>query len=198
MEEIIEILAVEILMLFDKDASIQRSFYVPREYGCNGHGLSEKAIINFDSLIEYMATREFFNMVKEGQDLIEEEKKEQEEKRKRIDEMIKYMNNNLEDERYASVKGIVGVKDILLNKKLNYYDMSIRQRNYVDGVYKYMQEIGQFCENKNKKIPDYIYYPEHNDRYLKQCLYNLQEKADRGIITEEEWKMIEDKFGGYL
>ena len=24
-----------------------------------------------------------------------------------------------------------------------------------------------------------VYYPEHNDRYLKQCYYNLQEKADR-------------------
>lgn len=41
-------------------------------------------------------------------------------------------------------------------------------------------------------------YREHNDRYLKQCLYNLQEKADRGIITQEEWQKIEDKFGGYL
>lgn len=41
-------------------------------------------------------------------------------------------------------------------------------------------------------------YKEHNDRYLKQCLYNLQEKADRGIITQEEWQKIEDKFGGML
>ena len=37
-------------------------------------------------------------------------------------------------------------------------------------------------------------YPEHNNRYLKQCYYNLQEKADRGIITQEEWKKIEDRF----
>ena len=41
-------------------------------------------------------------------------------------------------------------------------------------------------------------YKEHNDRYLKQCLYNLQEKADRGIITKEEWQKIEDKFGGIM
>ena len=33
-------------------------------------------------------------------------------------------------------------------------------------------------------------YVEHNDRYLKQCCYNLQEKYDRGIITEEEWQKI--------
>lgn len=38
------------------------------------------------------------------------------------------------------------------------------------------------------------HYKEHNDRYLKQCYYNLQEKADRGIITKEEWKKIEDRF----
>ncbi|MEE1282758.1 MAG: pyrimidine dimer DNA glycosylase/endonuclease V [Acutalibacteraceae bacterium] len=43
-----------------------------------------------------------------------------------------------------------------------------------------------------------INYPEHNDRYLKQCLYNLQEKADRGIISQEEWQKIEDKFGGVM
>lgn len=40
------------------------------------------------------------------------------------------------------------------------------------------------------KKDDFEYYPEHNDRYLKQCYYNLQEKADRGIITKEEWKLI--------
>jgi uncharacterized protein (TIGR02328 family) len=44
----------------------------------------------------------------------------------------------------------------------------------------------------------YYIYKEHNDRYLKQCLYNLQEKADRNIITKEEWQKIEDKFGGIL
>lgn len=64
---------------------------------------------------------------------------------------------------------------------------------------KYLLEIFDFCENEidylilNKSI-----FKEHNDRYLKQCLYNLQEKADRGIITQEEWQKIEDKFGGYL
>ena len=46
--------------------------------------------------------------------------------------------------------------------------------------------------------PGYENYLEHNERYLKQCLYNLQEKADRGIITKEEWQKIEDKFGEYL
>lgn len=46
----------------------------------------------------------------------------------------------------------------------------------------------KFCNNEYIKEN----YPEHNNRYLKQCYYNLQEKYDRGIITEEEWKKIEN------
>lgn len=38
----------------------------------------------------------------------------------------------------------------------------------------------------------------HDDRYLKQCLFNLQEKYDCGGISEEEWKRIEDNFKEYL
>lgn len=34
----------------------------------------------------------------------------------------------------------------------------------------------------------------HNDRYLRQCLANLQEKHDCGAIPEEEWKKIADKY----
>lgn len=30
----------------------------------------------------------------------------------------------------------------------------------------------------------------HNERYLKQCLFNLQEKYDCGGIPEDEWKLI--------
>lgn len=30
----------------------------------------------------------------------------------------------------------------------------------------------------------------HNDRYLKQCYYNLQEKYDCGGISENDWIVI--------
>lgn len=33
----------------------------------------------------------------------------------------------------------------------------------------------------------------HTDRYLKQCLYNLEEKYDRGGISQEEWNKIYHK-----
>ena len=38
----------------------------------------------------------------------------------------------------------------------------------------------------------------HNDRYLKQCLYNLQEKYDCGGIEESEWTNILKEFGGNI
>ena len=38
----------------------------------------------------------------------------------------------------------------------------------------------------------------HNDRYLKQCLYNLQEKYDCGGITQLEWKKIETIYNNYF
>ena len=34
----------------------------------------------------------------------------------------------------------------------------------------------------------------HNVRYLRQCLYNLQEKYDCGGISKEEWYNIERNF----
>ena len=42
------------------------------------------------------------------------------------------------------------------------------------------------------------HYKEHNDRYLKQCYYNLQEKYDRGIITKEEWELIHKNIYGLI
>lgn len=45
---------------------------------------------------------------------------------------------------------------------------------------------------------DIIFEEKMNERYLKQCLYNLQEKYDCGGISQEEWQKIDDKFGEYL
>lgn len=32
----------------------------------------------------------------------------------------------------------------------------------------------------------------HNDRYLKQCFYNLEEKYDCGGIPQDEWVVVKD------
>lgn len=50
---------------------------------------------------------------------------------------------------------------------------------------KYYDEVYGFCKGFSIK-----HYPEHNNRYLKQCFFNLEEKFNRGIITEREWDKI--------
>lgn len=39
---------------------------------------------------------------------------------------------------------------------------------------------------------DDIYTGWHNDRYLRQCFYNLQEKADCGITPVEAFLRVEE------
>lgn len=53
-----------------------------------------------------------------------------------------------------------------------------------------LQEIHEFCSGGNAMFN----YPEHNNRYLRQCYFNLQEKYDRNIITGEEWNLIQNNF----
>lgn len=55
---------------------------------------------------------------------------------------------------------------------------------------KYLEEIKEFC--CSEKEDKCFHYPEHNERYLKQCYFNLQEKYDRGIIPEEEFKKVQE------
>jgi uncharacterized protein (TIGR02328 family) len=90
---------------------------------------------------------------------------------------------------------------ILVNKILNYpmsyfvkYSIKVREemarRGYrtMDSV---MNKIASVKED-DLTLPDWetVYYDWHNDRYLKQCYYNLQEKYDCGGITEEDWVTI--------
>lgn len=51
---------------------------------------------------------------------------------------------------------------------------------------------------RDREVDENLFYPEHNDRYLRQCYYNLQEKADRGIISKEEWELIHKKIYGRI
>lgn len=45
-------------------------------------------------------------------------------------------------------------------------------------------------------IGEPIYFDWHNKRYLRQCYYNLEEKYDRGGISEKEWMVVFSNFGG--
>ena len=74
------------------------------------------------------------------------------------------------------------------------YELEHRNINFNINFIKEMQD---FCHTniadiKYKYNNQDLIYPEHNNRYLKQCYYNLQEKYDRKIITEIEWDKIVD------
>lgn len=46
---------------------------------------------------------------------------------------------------------------------------------------------------------DVIIYPDwHNDRYLLQCYFNLEEKYDRGGIQHWEWDIVDDYVSSVL
>ena len=54
------------------------------------------------------------------------------------------------------------------------------------------EDLGYFAE-EGTYDPDILFQGWHNDRYLLQCYFNLEEKYDCGGIPEEEWLRI-DKF----
>lgn len=53
------------------------------------------------------------------------------------------------------------------------------------------EDLGYFAED-GKYDPDILFQGWHNDRYLRQCYFNLQEKYDCGGITDDEWSKIEN------
>ena len=114
---------------------------------------------------------------------------------------------------------------ILINPIMD-YDLN-HFRLYCNLVIKEMEKRGYNVSDKTKeKLNKYInYYKEmiimqttrifildnryndgyrelfdnwHTDRYLIQCLYNLEEKYDRGGITPEEWDKIYNKYFTYI
>ena len=85
-------------------------------------------------------------------------------------------------------------------KKVKEYPF-VHLYNYGELVYKEMRKRGHnisfrkfedYFEREEKEYIDYanIFYDWHNRRYLRQCYYILQEKADCGNITETEWLEI--------
>ena len=85
------------------------------------------------------------------------------------------------------------VKDYFPIVFLEYVDMVVKELKKRNIKYqrKYYDEIIAFCFVP-LNVRQNFRYKEHNDRYLKQCYYNLQEKADRGIITKEEWDKLKE------
>ena len=88
---------------------------------------------------------------------------------------------------------------LLVNKVLDYEPAHLALYSY--RVAEEMRRRGYSCDvslyTKHLAIGSTVISDEdmfdgwHNDRYIRQCLLNLQEKFDCGGITAEEWqKMI--------
>ena len=94
---------------------------------------------------------------------------------------------------------------ILVNSIMNYpldhfcwYTQKVchelSNRGYYSDFYKFVETL-PMKENGLPYYPiknDLLFSGWHNDQYLQQCYQNLQEKHDRGGITDEEWQKIED------
>lgn len=91
---------------------------------------------------------------------------------------------------------------LLVNKVLDYpmshfveYSIRIRQemtkRGYrtMDSVMNKIVSVR--ADDLTFPAWETVYATWHNDRYLAQCYYNLQEKYDCGGIAQEDWEKIE-------
>lgn len=103
---------------------------------------------------------------------------------------------------------------ILVNKVTDYppnhffhYTELILDEIHKRGYRTTFKSVNNFLLNMDKISENYhtlikkedIFKEWHNDRYLTQCYYNLQEKYDciphkHGGLTQEEWKKINDKY----
>lgn len=91
---------------------------------------------------------------------------------------------------------------LLVNKIMDYSPSHFIV--YCNFVWKEMQDRGYKCNYSNvaQYLPDIglqyvsdsnLFKDWHNDRYLMQCFYNLQEKYDCGGINETEYELIRRK-----
>lgn len=61
-------------------------------------------------------------------------------------------------------------------------------------VMKYVDALGFDLKKRYEVCYLDIFSDWHNDRYLKQCMFNLQEKYDCGGIPETEWVDIKNRY----
>ena len=94
---------------------------------------------------------------------------------------------------------------LLVNKIMNYPKWHFRRytelvikecenRGYKIAGYKFYVWFNRWIEESSIKYfggsDSFIFNDWHTGRYLKQCLYNLEEKYDCGGIPEDEWSKI--------
>lgn len=75
-----------------------------------------------------------------------------------------------------------------------YYEM--HKRGYKVDPNKFQKWLNKNYDKDINKYPLYndLYADWHDDIYLRECLYNLEEKARAGGIVKEEWKVIYERY----
>ncbi len=126
-------------------------------------------------------------------------------------EMIKYLPDMQLKGQYRevflivySIKKFNSPKHLLVNKVMDY--PLVHLSKYFSLVVRQMQaKKVRLNQDKIQELFDYLGDPEeisfeklyadwHNERYLRQCFYNLQEKADCGRPTKEEFEQVQKAF----
>lgn len=70
--------------------------------------------------------------------------------------------------------------------------MLVRGYNVSEKSVHCLEDNVGFCVDSDLNMG--IFKDWHNNRYLKQCFYNLQEKYDRGGIPEAEWADVKNRY----
>ena len=70
-------------------------------------------------------------------------------------------------------------------------------KGIMDKIRNFCEQVGWLAILDNNNIKS-LYEGWHNPRYLKQCLYNLQEKYDCGGISSSEWEQIQNKYSDII
>ena len=76
------------------------------------------------------------------------------------------------------------------------YQMIVMGYNVSEKSIHCLEDNVGFCVDSDLNMG--IFKGWHNDRYLTQCFYNLQEKYDCGGISEEEWKTLRSEYLDYV
>lgn len=75
-----------------------------------------------------------------------------------------------------------------------YFEM--KHRGYDPDIERFGQYVADINAGWNMQMED-VFPGWHNNRYLKQCLYNLQEKYDCVAINPMDYIKIVDQFGDF-
>lgn len=94
---------------------------------------------------------------------------------------------------------------ILVNKVMNYpiqhfitYTYLVAEEMKNRGYKVDKRKFDQYFKLRFILIEDGLFRNWHNERYLRQCYYNLQEKYDCGGITDQEWWIIHKAYMGHI